>query len=296
MFGQTSLATVIRLQEPDQNSDNVGLVADLRDEILKRRTVEKKLRQANAKLRRANRVKTEFISMVSHELRTPLTAIKQGIDLVLEGIDGPVTEDQRETLGIGKSNVDRLARLVRNVLDVMRPETNGMTEPFKLTDLSQLLAETHRFMKPVAETKRINLVFETEGEAPPTLCAPDQIKQLVINLVDNAIKFTPQGGEVRLGLRCAEESAVIEVKDTGIGIKEGESGKIFEMFNRGSFAAVHDQGGSGVGLAVCHLIIHRHRGRILLHSDPGKGTAFSVSLPLSPSRGKSGGRDFVELH
>lgn len=255
--------------------------AELKNEILERQATEERLRQANEELQRLNQIKSDFTSMVSHELRTPLSAIKQGIDLVLEGVEGPVTEAQRETLGISKANVDRLARLIQNVLDYAKLEYGKMEVSFEMVDMGELLTEVHQLMNPVANLKEIDIRFEPEERLPPAYCAADQIKQLVINILDNAIKFTPQRGRIWLRLRRVSESLAIEVEDMGVGIQESEFGKIFEMFSQGSQMAIHNRGGAGVGLAVCRLIIHQHHGQIAVHSQPGKGATFSVNLPLN---------------
>ncbi|HSA59960.1 MAG TPA: MASE1 domain-containing protein [bacterium] len=229
--------------------------------------------------KRGEEVKSEFASMVSHELRTPLSSIKAGIEVVLDGIDGPVTEDQRKTLGIARNNVVRLTRLINNVLDYSKLESGKMDVFFERTNMSQLIRETCDLMKLAMQNKGISFSLDLPSEPLFAVCDPDKIKQVVINLLDNAVKFTDKGGTIVAGLRSSDRHVLIDVKDTGIGIKEEDQEKIFEMFGQASGKI--KRRGSGVGLAVCRLIVGQHKGRILVDSRHGRGSRLTVAFPDS---------------
>lgn len=229
--------------------------------------------------KRGEEVKSEFASMVSHELRTPLSSIKAGIEVVLDGIDGPVTEDQQKTLGIAKSNVARLTRLINNVLDYSKLESGKMDIFFERTNMSQLIQETYDLMKLAVQNKGISFRMELPSEPLFAVCDADKIKQVVINLLDNAVKFTDAGGTIVVGLRTSDRQVLIDVKDTGIGIKEEDQEKIFEMFGQASGKI--KRRGSGVGLAVCRLIVGQHKGRIDVDSRQGRGSRLTVVFPDS---------------
>lgn len=244
------------------------------------------LRKANEELLRLSEIKSEFTSMVSHELRTPLSSIKEGIGLVLDGIDGPVTEGQKETLGIAKNNVDRLARLINNVLDYSKLESGKMEMIFEKTDMRSVVQETYELMKLAVHSKGIDFQKEVPEEPVVCVCDQDKMKQVLINLIDNSVKFTNENGRIDFRLGRLEGGIRIEVKDTGIGIKKEDQERIFEMFGQVSSRGRRKRHGSGIGLAVCKLIVDQHKGTIEVTSRPGEGSTFAVIFPDSLPAGK----------
>ena len=266
---------------PLKNGKKYTFSAFLRD-ISDRKKSEEQMKKANAELQRLNDLKTEFTSMVSHELRTPLNSIKEAIALVLEGIDGPINDEQGQTLGIAKSNVDRLARMINNVLDYTRHEYGKLKMSFALSDLNSLVTEVYDFMKPVVTKKMIRFTQTLPAKPLFAICDSDRMKEVLINLIDNAIKYTADGGEICLALKAEGEMVDLKVSDTGSGIKKEEREKIFLLFDQGS-AGLGKAGGSGVGLAVCELIARQHGGEIKVQSEPGKGTEFTVRWPIQRS-------------
>lgn len=251
----------------------IGSVVD----ITERKQTEEKIKKANEELKRLNQLKTEFTSMVSHELRTPLSSIKGGIDIVLDGLDGPINPEQAETLGIAKSNVDRLARMIDNVLDYTRHEYGKLKMVFAETDLNKLVIEVHKLMVPAVLKKSIDFSINLPETTNRIRCDADRIKEVLINLVDNAIKHTPARGRISIRLHCDGSSAILEVEDNGSGINPQDHEKIFALFSQGSIGKA---GGSGVGLAVCKLIAEAHHGTISVQSELGKGTKFTLKWPI----------------
>ncbi len=259
----------------------IGIMRD----ITARKESERKLKKAYDDIVRISAVKSEFTSMVSHELRTPLTSIQEAISIVLEGIDGPTTEAQNETLGVAKKNIDRLANLINNVLDFSKLESGKIEMRFREANLADLLTEIHKMMKPSADKKKIGFALALPAEPIAAVCDPDRLKQVVINIVNNAIRFTGEGGRIEIGVARLNEDTVIEVRDTGIGIKEEDMAKIFEPFGQVYHEGLWKTGGSGLGLAICRQIMEQHHGSISAESVYGKGSSFFVTIPPGLPKG-----------
>lgn len=253
----------------------LGSFTDIDDQ----KCVEQVMEESNAELRRLNQIRSEFTSMVSHELRTPLTAIKESIAIILDGIDGPVTGEQQETLTLAKSNVDRLSRLISNVLNFARLESGKLELHLDVTDLNALIVEVCALMKIAASKKNIALYYHLPDSEVDIVCDPDNVMQILINLVDNAIKYTPQGGSVEISLDEKDGDVEIRVEDNGIGIRKEEQNRIFEMFAQSFHRGMWKTGGAGVGLAICKRLVEQHNGHISVESLLGKGSTFVVTLP-----------------
>lgn len=248
--------------------------------------MEKKLKAANKRLIKLAKAKSDFTAMISHELRTPLSAITEGINIVLDGIDGPVTPDQNDTLSIVQSNTNRLKRLIDNVLDFSRMEAKKMDWYFEKTNLNELVGEVHAFMMPVAHKKEITFTLTLPEEKIGAVCDSDKIKQVLLNLVDNAIKFNRPNGQVELRLAHEEQSIRLEVRDTGIGIRSKNQKRIFGIFEQVREPEMWYTGGSGMGLPLCRDIIKSHQGTIALQSEFGTGSTFVVRFPDNLPTGK----------
>lgn len=232
---------------------------------------------------RMSNIKTEFTSMVSHELRTPLGSIKEAIGIVLDEIDGPVTADQKETLGIAKRNIDRLANLINNVLDFSKLEFGKTMMRLKEANLTDALDEVFKMMKPSAEKKNIVMSYVCPVDPLFAVCDGDKIKQVTVNLLNNAVKFSEEGGRIDLRLAREAENIVIEVEDTGIGIKEEDLNKIFEPFGQILRDGTWKTGGSGLGLAISRKLMQQHKGDISVRSVYGKGSRFTARFPADLS-------------
>ena len=225
------------------------------------------------------KIKSEFISIVSHELRTPLTAIKEGIGIVLDGSTGEITEEQKDFLGTAKRNVDRLARLINDVLDFSKMESGKMQlkrEKHQITQVLEDVVKTH-----TTHAKVNNLYVKTDFKEglPEIFFDPDRIIQVVNNLINNSLKFTQTGGIViRAGI---EEGFVrITIEDTGPGIKEEELSKLFEAFRQLENQNAKKTGGTGLGLSISKQIVKQHGGKIWVESEFGKGSKFIFTLPI----------------
>ncbi len=248
---------------------------------IKSEQIEKQLEE----IQRLYKIKSEFTSTVSHELRTPLTSIKEGIGIVLDGSAGAINEDQKNFLSIAKRNVDRLHRLINDVLDFSKLEAGKIDLHIQDGDLIETVKEVVIAQESVAKDKGITLRYEVKAEVPKIGFDPDRISQVLMNLVNNAIKFTSKGGVTVVVTKDDFYNTInVTVEDTGEGIRSSDIPKLFGQFTQLGGLKDRKTGGTGLGLAISKQIINAHNGHIWVESEFGKGSRFSFSLPAD--RGK----------
>jgi PAS domain S-box-containing protein len=236
-------------------------------------------RKAEEKLRETMEIKSQFISTVSHELRTPLAAMKEGIAIVLDEVTGHINSKQKKFLDIAKRNVDRLENMINNILDFQKLEAEKIGLRIQNHDIKQVVLELYETMVLYAKKNGIELLIEIADNLPEVKFDRERIVQVLINLLGNAIKFTPKGGQTCLKVWHRDEELVISVSDTGVGIPKNELPKVFERFYRSEHQREEVQG-TGLGLSIVHKIVTRHGGRIEVESEVDQGTTFTVFLPL----------------
>lgn len=236
-------------------------------------------KKAEEKIKEAIRIKSEFTSVVSHELRTPLTAIREGICIVLDGSAGKVNQEQKDFLDVAKRNVDRLWRLINNVLDYQRLDSGKMEYDIKENDLNALVREVEQTMRLVAEEKKLMFSTRLAEGLERVKCDHDRITQVLTNLVNNAIKFTDKGA-ITISTQKSENAAVVSVTDTGKGIKQEDMDKLFQDFSQIGKGKERETGSTGLGLAISKKIVQQHGGEIRAESVYGRGSTFSFLLPL----------------
>jgi len=238
-------------------------------------------RKAEEKLKETMEIKSQFISTVSHELRTPLAVMKEGIAIVLDEVAGRINGKQKKFLDIAQRNVDRLENMINNILDFQKLEAEKIGLHIQNNDIKQIALEVHETMVLCAKKNGVELLFELADNLPEARFDRDRIVQVLINLLGNAIKFTPKGGRANFNVQHRDEELIIRVSDTGVGIPKKELPKIFERFYRAEQQREEVQG-TGLGLSIVHKIVMRHGGRVEVESDVGKGSIFTVFLPLDP--------------
>jgi signal transduction histidine kinase len=254
------------------------MVQRLVAEVRQRNT---QLAEQNERLRELDRLKDEFVATASHELRTPLTSLSGYLEMSLDPAEEGTLSPAREAyLRIVQRNAGRLSSLVDQLLFLARADSHPLALDRQPVDLSGILDEAAESARPAAGAKDITLVIE---EAPPLQALADrpQLFRVVENLVTNAIKFTPDGGSVRLAARREGGTAILEVADTGAGIPRAEQADLFNRFFRGTSATKNAIPGSGLGLAISQVIAEAHGSSIQVESTLGAGSAFRLALPLA---------------
>lgn len=234
-------------------------------------------------LKNAMEIKSNFISMVTHELRMPLIAIKEGIGVVLDGVVGSINIDQKDFLETVKRNVDRLARLINDVLDVQKFEAGKMEFDMQENDINEVIEEIYKIMLPYAKEKGLNIILRFEADLPLIKFDRDKIIQVLTNLVDNAVKFTDEG-EITISSSQEDNIVEVSVRDTGQGIKEEDMPRLFHEFEQLSKGKNRKTSGTGLGLAISKEIVTKHNGKIWAESVFNKGTTFHFVLPIKERR------------
>ena len=256
---------------------------------MKRRITERaseldKARKAGLEQEKLIQKKLAFISTVSHELRTPLMVIMEGIDLVLDKDLGDLNPKQRDLLETAKRNVQRLARLVNSILDFQKLESGMYKLNIRQNDINEVVREIHESMAPAARRKGLEFTLNLADGVPKIGFDRDRICEVVMNLVDNAVKFTKKGS-VSITTSRVENIIRFSIQNTGPEIKKDDLSKIFDPFEQVMKKDKRAKGETGLGLAICKDIIEKHRGKIWAESGPGRGTAFHFVLPIVERRG-----------
>ena len=255
------------------------LVRAIRDAVERQRL----LREVDRLREQQLQAKNELLSHVSHELRSPLTAIYQFVTILLDGLAGELTPEQREYLEIGLRNVNRLRGMIDELLEVSRADTGKLDVEPECISIAEPIVETLGTLRESAETKGIALSAEIPGSLPPVYADPARVRQILTNLVENAIKFTPGQGSVSIRARVCEPDPrflSLEVVDTGCGISPDGVQRVFDRFHQEANSADGSRKGLGLGLYISKELVSRHGGRIWVESGVGVGSTFTVTLPV----------------
>ena len=257
-----------------------GIGRDITEKI----KLEQKLKDYRVKLERsyeelleADTVKTEFISNITHELLTPLTSIRGFVELLDDETMGKVNAEQKKSLEIILRNSDRLIKLIKELLDTSNLENNKLGLQFGIVSLNSILSKTIQDIHPQANDKQIMIIKDIQ-QLPEIWGDKERLVQVIMNLLTNAIKFTPHTGKITIKAKEDIEHVKISISDTGIGIPADKLNSIFERFYQVDGSAKRKYGGAGLGLSICRSIIDKHYGKIWAQSD-GKGSTFHIVLP-----------------
>lgn len=227
--------------------------------------------------------KNQFLSHISHELRTPLTCIHQYVTLLLDGIAGSISPDQSDHLKTVLKSVNQLHAMIRDLLEAARAESGKMRIEPRCVSLKELVQQAVAMLRPSADEKHIGLEIGLDQRLPLLLADPDRVLEVLINMVDNAIKFTPNDGAVMLQASIVDAdpgSVYVAVSDTGRGISPEAKNLIFERLYQDPDAPDNNRSGLGLGLFICREIVRLHDGRIWVSSEPGQGSTFTFTLPV----------------
>jgi PAS domain S-box-containing protein len=238
-------------------------------------------KDAEAKLREADRLKTEFVSLVSHELRTPLTSIKGYVDLLMGGEAGELAPDQQEFLQIVQNNSNRLAALINDLLDISRIEAGKVELDRETLDLTALIRSVVLTLRPQIDAKDQTLTLDLPDDLPAIFADAQRVTQILNNLLSNAHKYTPAGGAIGIEVRADDVAVHVSVSDSGIGLTLEEQANLFTKFFRAKNRTTQEVGGTGLGLAITKSLVELHGGQIAVESAPDQGSTFGFALPLA---------------
>jgi PAS domain S-box-containing protein len=218
----------------------------------------------------------EFLNTLSHDLKTPLSVINTSLYL-LERATDPVNQKQR--VAQIKAQAHHLEKLIQDILMASRLDTVPNLS-FRQLDLNKIVRAVQAQFQSTAEQQALDLRAELDADLPPVLASEDELQRALLNLVENAVRYTPSGGKVAVRTYCANHEIVVEIADTGIGIDSADQAHVFDHFYRADKARATNTGGTGLGLAIVKRIVEMHAGTIDLESAPGKGSTFRVRLPI----------------
>ncbi len=236
--------------------------------------------QAKAAAEQANRVKSEFLSRMSHELRTPLNAVIGFSELLLERVVGDLTAKQEEFLRDIRDSGTHLLTLINDILDISKVEAGRMELHFAETDLAEVVEAAVTTLRPLIEQKHLNFSSTLDPRATVIWADKVRLKQILTNLLSNAAKFTPEGGQIRVETHSINREVELAVVDTGPGIAPDDQGKLFHEFTQLPAAQQAEHPGTGLGLALVRRLVELHGGRVRVESEVGKGSRFIVRLPI----------------
>ena len=226
------------------------------------------------RLKEVDQLKADFFSMISHELRTPLTTIKEGTNLLIEGVGGTLTEKQGRLLAIIGAESNRLTGLVNSILDLSKMEAGMMKYTYEQGNIAPLIGRAMTEIAPYAESKKIRLEKRIHSDIASCRMDGERVLDVLRNLMGNAIKFTQEGGRITVAASPAAEGIEVSVSDTGPGISTERLATIFEKFENSD-----QKKGTGLGLAIVRHIVTAHGGKVWAESETGKGSKFTFVLP-----------------
>lgn len=263
------------------NGNIVGGLHIVRD-ISECKKAEEKIKKQNILLKKLDYIKTEFLNITTHELRTPMAAIKGYSQMLYKQKLGRINKEQKDAIDVILRNSNRLDNLIQEILDISRLESGTMKFIPEKTNVKKLLEETIETMKSAADLKNIQIKLIAEDNLPKINIDKERIKQVVGNLVDNAIKFSPEGSIINVRASKNKDDVIFEVQDFGRGIPKNKQKKIFERFYQIDSGIDRKFGGVGLGLAISQGIVKYHYGKLWVDSSEiGKGSTFRFNIPIN---------------
>jgi signal transduction histidine kinase len=271
-----------------QNRDLVEVLAELEEkreqlEQVNSRLEEsnRELNEANAKLRELAELKEEFLALTTHDLRSPLTVISGVISFFTSGRLGDLSPEQKNMVAMMERNTQNLIELVNDLLDASKLESGTMRLDLTSTDFHTLARELREAMDPLAREKEIELIELLPSELPMLRADRAKLRRILVNLLSNALKFTPKGGRVEV--RAEPEGAMvrISVTDTGVGIPAEDIARLFDKYEQARSRATRSEKGTGLGLYITRQLVELHGGKISATSEVGKGSTFTFTIPTT---------------
>ncbi|MCP4358002.1 MAG: GAF domain-containing protein [Chloroflexi bacterium] len=234
----------------------------------------------NEELMQLDQLKNQFLANMSHELRTPLNSIIGFSRIILKGIDGPLTAEQEEDLTSIYQNGQHLLNLINEILDMAKIEAGKMTLTFEEIDIAQAVETVQATVRGLINLDKVDLIWNIDSNLPAIEADPIRLRQILLNLLSNAAKYTPEG-KIRLHIKQeGEQQILISVQDSGIGIAEADFDKIFAAFEQADSSMTRAVGGTGLGMPITKWLVEMHQGHIYFESELNKGTTFYILLPI----------------
>ncbi len=271
-----------------QNKELVAVLGELEE---KREELERlnskleasnvELNDANAKLRELSDMKEEFLALTTHDLRSPLTVISGVINFFTSGRLGDLTAEQKNMVTMMERNTQSLIELVNDLLDASKLESGTLRLDLTATDLRALVSESHETMSPLAREKDITLVEKIPDDLPPILADRAKFRRILVNLLSNALKFTPKGGHVEINAERAGAFLRVSITDDGVGIAPDDLARLFDKFEQARSRATRNEKGTGLGLYITRQLVELHGGKIEVKSELGQGSTFSFTIPVA---------------
>ena len=266
-------------------SMNVNALTDEDVEFMERLADRAAVAIKNARLYQAiqdaNKAKSDFVSLVTHELRLPMTSIKGYTDLIASGMAGPLSEQQGQFLDVVKRNLDRMGALIRDLGDINRIESGRMQFELEAVELPEVIEDVMENLSEATAAREQSVMMQVVEGLPLVYADPTRLSQVIMNLVSNAHKYTPDGGEITIEAGHNGRIATISVRDNGLGISEENQAKLFAQFFRAEDREVREQAGWGLGLSIVKKIVEAQGGDIYFESKLGTGSTFIFTVPLA---------------
>jgi signal transduction histidine kinase len=251
-------------------------------ELLRRNEL---LQRQHLELEQASQLKSQFLANMSHEFRTPLNAILGYTSMLLGGVSGELSLPQKQKADRVDSNARHLLSIINDILDISRIEAGKMPLHIEEFEVPQLLAELLAEVEPLLQKARLPTLVEVQPGLPALVSDRQKVKQVLSNLLTNAIKFTPQGQvKVSAELHASGREMRLAVQDTGIGISPADQAKVFDDFRQADNSVTREYGGAGLGLAICRRLATMIGARLTMQSEPGRGSTFTLTVPRRRGR------------
>jgi signal transduction histidine kinase len=262
---------------PLKTESGMLISSSIRD-ISERKRFEIMLREKNLQLQKADQAKDMFLASMSHELRSPLHTIIGFADLLEEGVKGPLNTDQLRFIRHIVSDSQHLLSLINDILDLSKIEAGGLRLKLETFDSASAIEDAVASQRPQMDAKAIRLDLDLTPELP-IVADHLRFRQVMLNLLSNALKFTPENGRISIATERREDFAEISVCDTGVGIPASEHQSVFDKFHQVGATTRGVREGTGLGLPITRALVEHHGGRIWLDSEPGRGSCFTCTFP-----------------